>query len=149
MGIKLSPLERLKKLAGWVPPPRVHPVRYAGCLAAPSKLRRFIPPTPRQQGIDPAARPVSSRWGWARLLKRVFAMDLERCPRCHPGALRLIAAITWGPVIRRILGHLKLAAAPRPLPPPAWSKAGSPGPRSDPLVMTGWSALHQGRGASA
>lgn len=27
---------------------------------------------------------------------------------------------------------LKLAAAPRPLHPPAWSKAGSPGPRSAP-----------------
>ena len=37
-GIKLSPLELLEKLAAWVPPPRVHPVRYAGCLAAHRKL---------------------------------------------------------------------------------------------------------------
>ena len=27
MGIKLSPLERLEKLAAWVPPPRVYPVQ--------------------------------------------------------------------------------------------------------------------------
>lgn len=117
MGIKLSPLELLEKLAALVPPPRVHQVRYAGCLAAHSNLRRSITPTPRQQGIDPAARPVSSRWGWARLLKRVFAIDLERCPRCHQGALQIIAAITWRPVIRRILGHLKLAADPPPFSP--------------------------------
>jgi hypothetical protein len=117
MGIKLSPLELLEKLAALVPPPRVHQVRYTGCLAAHSKLRRSITPTPRQQGIEASASPVSSRWGWARLLKRVFAIDLERCPRCQLGSLRIISAITYRPVIRRILGHLKLAADPPPLSP--------------------------------
>jgi hypothetical protein len=72
---------------------------------------------PRQQGINPSARPVSSRWGWARLLKRVCSIALERCPRCPQGALRIIAAIPCRPVIRRILSHLKLAAAPPPLAP--------------------------------
>ncbi|MDH3600898.1 MAG: transposase, partial [Candidatus Tectomicrobia bacterium] len=93
-GIKLSPLERLEKWAAWVSPPRMHPVRYAGCLAAPRKLRGAITPTPRQQGIETPASPVSSRFGWARLLKRVFSIDMERCPRCQSGALRLISAIT-------------------------------------------------------
>jgi hypothetical protein len=92
MGIKLSPyrtarVELLEKLAALVLPPRVHQVRYAGGLAAHSNLRRSITPTPRQQGIDPAARPVSSRWGRARLLKRVFAINLERFPRCPQGVL--------------------------------------------------------------
>ncbi len=68
-GIKLSPLELLEKLAAWVPPPRVHQMRYAGCLAAHSKLRGAITPTPRQQGIEAAPRLASSRWGWARLLR--------------------------------------------------------------------------------
>jgi hypothetical protein len=88
--------------------------------------------------------PASSRWGGARRLKRVFSLDLECCPRCHQGALRLIAAITSGPIIRRILSHLKLAADPRPWPRPAWSRAGSPGPRSGSLVMTRcWGLLPQ------
>jgi hypothetical protein len=116
-GIQLSPLERLEKLAALVPPPRVHPVRYAGGLAAHSNLRGAITPTLRQQGIEVQTSPASSRWGWAGLLKRVFSIDLERCPRCHQGALRIIAAITSGPVIRRILSHLKLAADPAPLTP--------------------------------
>jgi hypothetical protein len=34
-GIKLSPLELLEKLAALVPLPRVHLVRYGGCLAPP------------------------------------------------------------------------------------------------------------------
>jgi hypothetical protein len=117
MRIKLSPLELLEKLAALVPPPRVHQVRYGGCLAAPSKLRGAITPTPRQQGIEAAASPASSRFGWARLLKRVFDIDMERCPRCHQGALRLIAAITEPSVIRRLLTPLKLAALPPPIAP--------------------------------
>ena len=38
-GITLSPLELLEKLAAFVPLPRVHLVRYAGCLAPHSTLR--------------------------------------------------------------------------------------------------------------
>jgi hypothetical protein len=103
-----------REVGGLGPPPRVHQVRYVGCLAAHSNLRRSIAPTPRQRGIEPSASPVSSRWGWARLLKRVLAIDMEGGPRCYQGALRIIAAITYRPVIRRILRPLKLTAAPLP-----------------------------------
>ena len=116
-GIKLSPLELLEKLAALVPSPRVHQVRYGGCLAAHSKLRGAITPTPRQQGIEVQASPASSRFGWARLLKRVFTIDMEQCPRCHQGALRIIAVITYRPIIHRILTHLKLAPEPPPIAP--------------------------------
>jgi Putative transposase len=51
-GIKLSPLELLEKLAALVPLPRGHLVRYAGCLAPHSTLRKAIIPTPRQQGVE-------------------------------------------------------------------------------------------------
>jgi len=51
-GITLSPVELLEKLAAIVPLPRVHLVRYAGCLAPHSQLRGAIIPTLRQQGVD-------------------------------------------------------------------------------------------------
>ncbi|HEY5870597.1 MAG TPA: transposase [Candidatus Tectomicrobia bacterium] len=51
-GIRLSPLERVEKLAALVPLLRVHLVRYGGCLAPHSHLRGAIIPTPRQQGVD-------------------------------------------------------------------------------------------------
>jgi hypothetical protein len=115
-GIKLSPLELLEKLAALVPLPRMHLVRYGGCLAPHSQLRRLITPTPRQQGLDASeAGSASPYWSWARLLKRVFAFDLERCPACGRGTLRIIAAITQADVIRKILRHLKLAADPPPI----------------------------------
>jgi len=131
-GIRLAPLELLEKLATLVPLPRMHLVLYGGCLAPHSHLRGAIIPTPRQQGMEAGAATdtASSRWSWARLLKRVFALDMARCPFCQQGTLRIIAAITQGEVIRKILRHLKLAADPPPLAPArlrqeafAWSSA--------------------------
>jgi hypothetical protein len=117
-GIRLSPLELLEKLAALVPLPHVHLVRYGGCLAPHSHLRGAILPTPRQQGLDePEACPTSPRWSWARLLQRVFDVDMARCPFCHQGTLRIIAVITQGEVIRKILRHLKRAADPPPIAP--------------------------------
>src|SRR5437879_1778755 len=130
-GIRLSPVELLEKLAALVPLPRVHLVRYGGCLAPHSSLRGAITPTPRQQGMDKEETDTTSpHWSWAQLLKRVFALDMARCPWCPQGALRIIAAITHGEVIRKILRHLKLAVDPPPIAPArvrqgafAWSSA--------------------------
>src|SRR5262249_41755758 len=49
-GIKLSPLELLEKLSALVPLPRVHLVRYAGCLAPHSTLRDAIVPAAAPTG---------------------------------------------------------------------------------------------------
>jgi Putative transposase/Transposase zinc-binding domain len=118
-GIRLSPIELLEKLGALVPLPRVHLVRYGGCLAPHSHLRGAIIPTPRQQGVDEEATDTRApRWSWARLLKRVFALDMAHCPWCQRGALRIIAAMTQGEVIRKILQHLKLTVDP-PLIAPA------------------------------
>ena len=117
-GMRLSPAELLEKLAALVPLPRVHLVRSGGCLAPHSHLRGAIISTPRQQGVEEEQTETASpRWGWARLLQRVFALAMARCPWCQQGALRIIAAITQGEVIRTILRHLKLAVDPPPMAP--------------------------------
>ncbi len=53
---------------------------------------------------------------WARLLKRVFGIDLEHCPQCG-GELKIIAAIEEPAVIVRILTHLGLPARAPPRSP--------------------------------
>jgi hypothetical protein len=117
-GMRLSPLALLEKLAALVPLPRIHLVRYGGCLAPHSHLRGTIIPTPRQQSVDEEETDTASpRWSWARLLKRVFALDMARCPWCQRGSLRIITAITHDEVIRKILRHLKLAVDPPPIAP--------------------------------
>ena len=83
-----------------------------------SHLRGAIIPTPRQQGLDEEATDTGSpHWSWAPLLKRVCALDRARCPCCPQGALRIMAAITQGEVIRKILRHLKRAVDPPPMAP--------------------------------
>ena len=56
------------------------------------------------------------RLSWARLLKRVFDLDLQRCPNCG-GELKVIAAILEPPVIEKILTHLGLQARAPPRAP--------------------------------
>jgi hypothetical protein len=120
-GIRLSPMELLEKLAALIPLPHVHLVPYGGCLAPHSHLRGAILPTPRQHGMDEARDTRAPGWSWARLLQRVFGLEMGTCPFCQRGTLRLIAVITQGEVIRKILRHLKRAADP-PLIAPARSR---------------------------
>jgi hypothetical protein len=75
-----------------------------------SHLQRLVsnpgePPAQATQPIECDAncahhRPV--RLSWAKLLKRVFDLDLEHCPNCG-GDLKIIAAIVEAPVIEKIL----------------------------------------------
>ena len=117
-GMTLSPLARLEKLAAFVPLPRAHLVRYGGCLAPHSRLRAASMPTPRQQGMDGEDTQTGTpSWHWARLLGRVFALDMAPCPLCRCGALRIMAAITQEAVMPRILRHGTLASVPPPIAP--------------------------------
>ena len=43
---------------------------------------------------------------WAELLRRVFAVDVEVCPRCG-GAMGIIGFVTEPAVVRHILAHLE------------------------------------------
>ena len=51
----------------------------------------------------------------ARLLKRVFELDLEHCPNCG-GELKIIAAILEQPVIEKILLRRQARTPKRALP---------------------------------
>jgi len=105
-----------------VPRPRLHLIRFHGVLAPNAKLRALVvpqEPEPPAQATQPAEceansahhRPVRRRW--AKLLKRVFEIDLEPCPKCG-GELKIIAAILEQPVIEKILMHLGLQARAPP-----------------------------------
>ncbi len=104
-----------------VPRPRLHLIRFHGVLAPHAKLRAAIVPTPADNSAEHAAddihaHPSPARLSWARLLKRVFDIDLEHCPQCG-GALKIIAAIVEPPVIARILAHLGLPTRAPPRSP--------------------------------
>jgi hypothetical protein len=121
----MSPLEFMQRLAALVPRPRLHLIRFHGVLAPNAKLRALVVPQGAEapaQAAPPAEceagcahhRPV--RLSWAKLLKRVFEIDIEHCPNCG-GELKIIAAILEQPVIEKILTHLGLQARAPPRSP--------------------------------
>jgi hypothetical protein len=121
--IVLEPLEFMQRLAALVPRPRLHLIRFHGLLAPNARLRpQIIPDAPVNATDDPsghAETPHSSapvRLSWARLLKRVFDIDIEHCPNCA-GALTIIAAILDPAVIAKLLSHLGLAIRAPPRAP--------------------------------
>ena len=95
--IVLSPMEFMQRLAALVP--RLHLIRFHGVLAPNAKLRSKVVPTPAQ---TTAAHPCDHaqvysapmRLSWARLLKHVFDIDIERCA-CG-GKLKIIAVPSTG-----------------------------------------------------
>jgi hypothetical protein len=122
----MSPLEFMQRLAALVPRPRLHLIRFHGVLAPNAKLRPLVVPQgPQvQEAASEAAaaaeceveslQPRPNRISWARLLKRVFDIDMQRCPNCGAGELKIIAAILERPVIEKILTHLGLDPQPPP-----------------------------------
>ena len=112
-----SPEELLEKLAALVPIPRVHLIRFHGCLAPHSKIRSQV--VPKHDPEDSPSAGHSShagRMSWAQLLKRAFQIDIETCSHCG-GKTKIIAAILQPNAIREILGHLGLPATPPVLSP--------------------------------
>ncbi|WP_394808814.1 hypothetical protein [Nitrosomonas sp.] len=86
------------------------------------KLRAEIIPGSKKNksnasNVSDAVPPSSAsvRISWARLLKRVFDIDIdiEHCPHCG-GALKIIAAILEKAAITKILDHLGLPARAPP-----------------------------------
>ena len=120
--IKMTQLEFIEKLVALVPRPRVHLTRFHGVLGPHYKYRKQIVPAKKQQPQLAIAgceadqdKPATSakRISWARLLKRVFNIDISICPKCR-GQIRIIAAIEDPKVIKKILEHMDLpSTAPR------------------------------------
>jgi hypothetical protein len=121
--IVMSPLEFMQRLAALVPRPRLNLIRFHGVLAPNAKLRSEIVPgrpitvNDTSDDLDGVSHHSSSaRMSWARLLKRVFDIDVEHCPLCG-GTLKIIAAIEEPSVIAKILAHLGLPTRAPPRSP--------------------------------
>ena len=103
----LSPQELREKLSALVPPPRLHLIRYHGVLTAAS-----------DGGCGPADNPGRHRHRveWARLLARVFQIEVTVCPACG-GTMKIIAALTDGASVRRYLAGVGLPSRAPPIAP--------------------------------
>ena len=119
--------ELIEKLAALVPPPRLNLIRYHGVLAPAAPDRAQIVPGPSTLTAsdvgcdhDPGAPPVVGvhrhRVAWAKLLRRVFEVEVTKCDACG-GPMKIIAALTELGAIRKYLDHVGLPARAPPITP--------------------------------
>ncbi len=123
--VSFDPLTFIERLAALVPRPRAHQHTYHGVLAPAAPYRDLIVPGPRKattasatpadcaaaHDSDAERRAKTRRLTWAELLQRVFAIDVLECPHCGERR-KLIAMISDGVVVRKILDHLGLPSEP-------------------------------------
>jgi hypothetical protein len=107
-------LDFLAALCTHIPDSGQQLVRYYGAFSNVRRARACasdppavpLPPGNEDGGCaDEFAHQVRS--SWARLIKKVYEADPLVCPRCS-GPLKIISLIGDGPVIEKILRHLKL-----------------------------------------
>jgi len=110
-GLIFEPREFIARLATLIPPPRANQLRYHGILAPAAAWRDKVVPAPESEREDSPAVPRKHSPSWATLLKRVFAFDALRCPRCA-GQMRVLAAITDERTIARFSIYLRGTRAP-------------------------------------
>ncbi len=121
--VVLSPLEFIEKLCALVPQPRMHLVRYSGVLAPNSKMRSGVIPgmtraeiKAQKEALKDTDKKLVSSHQWAKLLARVFEIDVSKCKHCG-GELKIISAIINPTAIQKILNHLGLSPQPPPIAP--------------------------------
>jgi hypothetical protein len=112
---RMTALEFLARWVDHVPERYEVRVRYAGAYATRRRVwwrRRgveLVSSSPIVAAAEPAADGSAlkaRRRRWAELLRRVFKVEVEVCPRCA-GAARIVAFVTEPAVVRRILAHLE------------------------------------------
>lgn len=130
-GLVLTPMELMERLAALVPIPRANLVRYHGVLAPASAWRaRIVPREDEGSARRVPVRVPRDRVPWARLLARVWLVDVLRCTGCG-GRRRVLAAVTNPGAIGAILLHLGLD----PLAPTSVPARGPPSDQLD-----GWAS---------
>ena len=104
--VVLGPMEFMGRLAALVPRPRVNLTRFHGVFSPNSKLREYVVP---QRSVEEQENPKPKAYSmtWTQRLKRVFAIEIEKCEKCG-GPVRIIASIEDPDVIQKILKHLGL-----------------------------------------
>ena len=107
--IVLDPLDFLSRLASLIPRPRLHLTRFHGVFAPHFKYRSLVTPQSvlkeKTSHKKQKKEKKSYSMGWAKVLKRVFDIDIQTCLKCG-GQIKIISSIQNPQIIKRILNSL-------------------------------------------
>jgi hypothetical protein len=116
--VLLSPIELLEKVAALIPPLWQNQLHYNGVFAPAAAWRNQIVSALKKKSTatsDESTPEESSqeayRYSWSTLLKRVFNLNLDKCPLCG-GKFLTVATITDPDSIKRILIHFGIGTDP-------------------------------------
>ena len=123
--LRLTPLELIDRIAALAPPPRTHRHRYFGVLVPNSPLRCAVTVLAQGAAVLPK-RPA--HYLWAVLIARIYEVCPLLCPM-YGGQMRLIAFITEGTQVKKILNHIEVDSEPPHIDPargpPLWDDCGA------------------------
>lgn len=123
--VLLSPTELIEKLCAMVPPPRAHQALYTGVFSSHSKWRNLVVLDPKaRKGFNPETvdRKKVKNHRRAKLLKRIFKIDVGTCPKCGSD-MEIRAAVHDPESIKRYMRHLGLREHPPPIAPARYEQA--------------------------
>ena len=119
--VEFTPFDFLSRLAALVPPPRVHMVKYDGIFSPNHPLRAKVVLQPNIKKADQsrcteedgknAEREKVKNSNWARLLARIFKVDIGSCRKCGAD-MEIISAVFDRSEVSRYLEHVGLARPP-------------------------------------
>ena len=115
--VLLSPMELIEKLCAMVAPPRGHQVLYTGVFSSHSKWRNLVVRNPKaRKGFNPETvdKTKVKNHRWAKLLMRIFKIDVGTCPKCG-SEMKIGGAIQDPASLKRYMIHLGLAVDPPPI----------------------------------
>ena len=100
----------LSRLSSLIPRPRVHFLtRFHGVFAPHFKYRSLVTPqsslSDKTSSTEQKKSKQSYSIGWAKILKRVFDIDIQTCSECG-GQIKIISNIHNPQIIKKILNHL-------------------------------------------
>jgi len=113
--MEFNPMELMEKLAALVPYPRIHTIRFHGIMAPHAKNRSKVAKS-RKDIREEAEKNIKKnnsaetpevkeyKMTWARMLKRVFNVDVEVCSHCG-GKTKIIGPVLEKSAVRKILKH--------------------------------------------
>jgi hypothetical protein len=108
--LALDSLEWIRRITNQIPDARTHLVRYYGAYANRCRARyrdedgQVVAVEAGDDGKEGGGA-RRSRASWARLLRRVFEVEL-RCPRCGED-LTVVSFLTVPEIVDRILTHVR------------------------------------------
>jgi hypothetical protein len=109
-----------------VPPPRAHQILYTGVFSSHSRWRNLIVVDAKaRKGFNPETvdKKKVKNHRWAKLLMRIFRIDVGTCPECGSD-MQLRGAVQDPHSIQRYMRCIGLSEHPPPIAPPRYETVG-------------------------